>query len=905
MGLAASIQGESVSREAEVAIMASSSDRSASWRVLQAALVIAVLAGGAEARAQSTWTGTTGGEWGTAANWTGGVPNAIGAVANINTALTVNLSDTGTGGTYPYTFGTLATTIASGSVVLGNNSVTTDILTAQTSSATPVINVANSGGTIFYYANLEGTQGFEKTGAGKLTWRFNGADQNYSGNVLISGGILGINQNGSLGDDNNDITIASGARLLAEPGGNSGTITLPATRTITLTGAQSQIGSNNANVNLVIQGAVTESGTGQGLVKTDPGVVTLQGTLSYTGETRITAGTLALASSALLPSSQNLRFNGATGTLDIGSTSQTVRTIVMDNTAGNKTITGAGGSLLVNGAATLQLGGGNGVTYSFAGLNSFTFDRSTSNFNVQTVNAAGVANVMDVNLATGGVGGGTNSITAAQIQVGGGNSDGNNGNTARLHLGTTNTFRTATFSVGGFNAGGVVDFQSGLTNPSLTLRGTDGTSAATTWTVGESSSGSRTGQGVVNLTGGSLDAIATDVRIGRHVAGSNLADTSSLTMPAGSLTATTLTMAAKTGGGTPTLTSAFNQSGGTVSIGTITLGDGGGDAAAVLLPTYNLTGGSLAATSIGAGAGANYNTTSSVRTLNIDGGTLRNLTGTDLVVNGLGTTSSGRINLTLGASGGTLQAESGRSITLGANTAVTGSGGLTKTGSGSLVVGVNTAYTGATAVNGGTLLVTGALSGSSAVSIAAGATLGGAGSVAGPTTIAGIHAPGNSPGVQSFGDDLTYSGGTASVIWELNGNTSTQSQPTAIYDQVVVAGNLDFAAATALSLVFDAAGSTVDWADAFWDVDQTWTFYDVAGTTSNSGNLSIQTASWLDSNATGLAAARPLASFSLTQSGEDVQILYAAVPEPAALGLAAAAAAGLAILARRRHHERS
>jgi autotransporter-associated beta strand protein len=691
-------------------------------------------------RAES-WSGATGSEWNVAGNWTPAtVPNATDATATFPAAATVNLT------TFTATVGTLDATLTSGNLTLGATATTDDIIVLATSSGTPTINVAG-GGTIFFYANLEGNQGFEKTGAGKLTWRFNGAEQTYSGNILISGGILGINQNGSLGNDANGITIAGGARLFAEPGPNSGTITLPATRTITLSGAQSQIGSNNPAVNLVIQGPLTESGTGQGLVKTDAGVVTLEGTLSYTGETRIAGGTLALAGSALLPAGQNLRFTGATGSLDVGSTSQTVRTIVMDNIAGNKTITGAGGSLLVDGDANLQLSANNGVTYDFSGLGGFTFNRSTRNFNVQTANTAGVTTLMDVDLAAGGAGGGTNSITAAQILVGGGNSDGNNGNTARLHLGTSNTFRTASFQIGGFNAGGGVDFQPGLTSPSLTLRGTDGTSPTATWTIGETSSGGRTGQGVVDLTGGSLDALVTDLRIGRHVAGANLADTSSLTMPAGTLTAATLAMATKTGGGTPTLTSTVTQSGGTVSIGAITLGDGAGTEAAVLLPTYNLTGGSLAATTIGAGAGANYNTSSTIRTLNLDGGTLRNLTGGDLVIDGLDTTASGRISVTLGGLGGTFEADAGRTITLGSNTALTGSGGITKTGTGSLVVGVDAAYTGATAVNAGTLRVGGALSGTSGVTIAAGALLAGSGTVAATIGGAGTIGPGNSPGI--------------------------------------------------------------------------------------------------------------------------------------------------------------
>jgi autotransporter-associated beta strand protein len=703
----------------------------------------------AHSHAQSTWTGATGGEWGTAANWTGGVPNATGATANINTALTVNVSDTGTGGTYPYTFGTLATSLASGSVVIGNNGVTTDILTAATSSGAPVINVANSSANIFFYANLEGTQGFEKTGAGKLTFRFNGADQNYSGNITISGGVLGINQNGSLGNDNNNIFIANGARLLAEPGSNSGTITLPSTRTVTLTGAQSQIGSNNAAVNLVINGTVTEDAAGKGLVKTDAGKVTLAGSISYTGETRISAGTLALSGSAALPTSQNLRFNGsAAATLDLGGTSQTVRTIVMDVTTHNRSLTGGGG-LLVNGDANLQLSANNGVTYDFSGIDALTFNRSNREFKFEMVNVDAVTSIADVNLAKSGTAGGTNNITAGTILVGGGNSLGNNGNTARLHLGTVNNLNTATFRVGAFNAGGVVDFQSGLTTPSLKLRGTDGVSATSTWTIGETSSGTRRGEGVVNLTGGSLDALVTNLAIGRHLAGANLADTSSLTMPAGSLTASTILLGEKTGTGTPVITASLNQGGGTVKVSTLTFGkDAGGGATPDFRSSYNLAGGTLNAGTIEAGTGAFAAT--SVRRIGWTGGTIANLdASTDLTVNGVAGTGGSIVLATSTITAKDFNVDANRKITLGANTSLTGSADLAKNGNGTLLInGASSTYTGTLTVNAG--------------------TLGGETSMGGNVTIggSGTLAPGNSPGTMTVAGDVNM-GGT--YAYEFNG----------------------------------------------------------------------------------------------------------------------------------------
>ncbi|MCU0778092.1 MAG: autotransporter-associated beta strand repeat-containing protein [Akkermansiaceae bacterium] len=567
-------------------------------------LAVLPLAAVSYTHAQSTWTGAAGGEWGTAANWTGGVPNATGATANINTALTVNVSDTGTGGTYPYTFGTLATSLASGSAVIGNNTVTTDILKADVTSGTPEISVA-TGGAIFYYANLEGTQGFNKTGGGRLTFRFNGADQTYTGDITITGGILGINQDGSLGDAENDITIATGARLLAEPGSNTGTITLPDTRIITLGGLQSQIGSNNAAVNLIVNGEVAENAPGNGLVKTDAGKVTLAGTLSYTGETRIATGTLALSGDAVLPTDQNLRFTGnaVVCTLDLGGTSQTVRTLVMDQVNANRAITG-GGSLTINGDTSLTLSSNNGVTYDFSGIDSFTFDKSDRNLNFQTTNVAAVTTLNDFNLAKSGIDGGTNTITAAAFQVGGSAvSDGNNGSAARLHLGTVNIINANTVKLGAFNANGFVDFQAGLTNPGLKLRATDGISPVTTLTIGETSSGSRTGNGLLNLTGGSGDILATDILIGRHISNAFNGGDSTLTLPDGTLNATTVVMADKVGSGQPTINAVINHNGGDVTIDTILMArttDGAQLASAGqnLRPTYNLNGGTLNVTSI-------------------------------------------------------------------------------------------------------------------------------------------------------------------------------------------------------------------------------------------------------------------------------------------------------------------
>lgn len=715
------------------------------------------------------WIGASGGEWNDSANWNPAtVPNAIDATATFPAAATVNLTS------FTATVGTLTASQTSGSVALGSTSTTDDVINLATSSGTPTVAVTGGSGTVFMYGNVTGTQGLTKTGGGKFTFRFNGAEQTYSGPITISSGIFGINQDSSLGNSDNDITIGNGARLLAEPGSNTGTITLPATRSITLAGAQSQLGASPAAVNLVIQGAIGQSAAGQGLVKTDAGIVTLEGTLSYTGETRIAGGTLRLGGSALLPSGQNLRFNGATGTLDVGSTSQTVRTIVMDNTTGNKTITGSGGSLLVNGDANLAFTTAtNGVVYDLSGLGDFTYDRSNREFGA-SANGANVTNTLTMAA-------GSNSITATNIRLGGGVTN-VAGQLTNVTLGTTNAWNANTdVFIGNFQGSGNVSFQSGLTTPSLTVRGlTGGATPVPIFRVANTSSGNQPTTATLDLTGGSLDLLATELSVGYHIAGANTASNGTLTMPGGTVVATTVNVAGKNAStGTPTVTGTVNQSGGTVTADSVYLGAHLGTTAANFIANYNLTGGTLAATTIG-GTGATFGS-STVRNLNLNGGTIRNKAGGDLSINGVDATAQGLLNLVLGASGGALSADAGQSITLGANTAVSGAGGIVKDGAGTLVVGSAATYSGATTVSAGTLRVNGALSATSGVTLAAGATLGGSGSVGASVGGAGRIGPGNNPGITTAlqvapgsglgfdfeftqaGVDPTWSDSTASV----------------------------------------------------------------------------------------------------------------------------------------------
>ena len=93
-----------------------------------------------------------------------------------------------------------------------------------------------------------------------------------------------------------------------------------------------------------------------------------------------------------------------------------------------------------------------------------------------------------------------------------------------------------------------------------------------------------------------------------------------------------------------------------------------------------------------------------------------------------------------------------------ANAGASEVGGLTKMGSGTVVLsGINT-YTSGTYVADGKLLVNGANNGTGAVTVATDGTLGGTGTIAAPVTVFGTLAPGASIGTLSVTNNVTING---------------------------------------------------------------------------------------------------------------------------------------------------
>jgi hypothetical protein len=324
-----------------------------------------------------------------------------------------------------------------------------------------------------------------------------------------------------------------------------------------------------------------------------------------------------------------------------------------------------------------------------------------------------------------------------------------------------------------------------------------------------------------------------------------------------------------------------NQTGGTVRIGEgVTWGYGYGNG------TYHLNGGVL---EIHGGSGfSNFNPSGSA--FNFGGGELQ-VTGSDLSIN---------LRANLLASTTSTVDTNGSNATF---TSMQGSGNLSKVGFGNLAFGAGSQIGGLDLAQG-----TASLSGGSMTigtfELAADTSfdgtgnlqvtnLSGGGAITVATTISGSHNVGFSPGSQDF-NEVEYLG-SAVVGWELVDNTEAGRGTS--FDAINVSGALTIESGATINLVFNASGSTVDFEDAFWDLDRQWVFYDVGGTTI--GDFALGSVSLDSQGNTLLAAGREFASFSISKINNDVLVLYT-VPEPTTLVFVGLGAALL--FSRRRRH---
>jgi fibronectin-binding autotransporter adhesin len=197
-----------------------------------------------------------------------------------------------------------------------------------------------NGATATWSGVISGTGGLTKTNLGTLI--LSGTNTK-GGTTTISGGVLRVSADAALGTASAPLVLAGGVLQYGA------SFSLNGARTITTSSPQSGIDTNG----LVITLANPISGTG-GIIKSGTGTLILSGANTYSGPSLVNTGTLktAGAAPALSPSSA---MNLASGVvLDVSSSSQTIASL-----------SGSGNVSL--GSSTLTLGGDHSNT-TYAGV---------------------------------------------------------------------------------------------------------------------------------------------------------------------------------------------------------------------------------------------------------------------------------------------------------------------------------------------------------------------------------------------------------------------------------------------------------------------------------------------------------------------------------------------------------
>jgi len=632
-------------------------------------------------------------------------------------------------------------------------------------SFTAFIVVTSSAQAVAYYWDTDGTTAGFGTASG--TW---GTSQFWSTNTAGTAAPTVINPlvadtlnfgNGATGlaagtinvgatATGTSLTFASGSGAIALSGG---TITLAAASTITVNNATDSISS-------VLAGGATS------VTKAGTGSLTLTGANTYTGAFNLNAGTLVIgATNTLKTTGSALVMNSAgsaTGaSLDLSSFSQTVGSFAVRNTATSSanadTVTiGSGQALTVNGGVTIGSATTGTTTFAtFTGAGAFNVVSSGGIFQVGGVTATGTnASTLDMsNLATFSANlGSTGTFRVGDNNAGSGSTSG----ASTAILAQTSTITAGTLDLGGQSAGSVVEtlklgstsntinattIHLGLLNDtssrssgqilfnsgtgSLTLRGNAGGSTRVTTfnVINDNNSTSATVTGLVDLSGHSSDLMIASLNIAKRSGGAGAIGnaTGTFTFDTGTFDVTTIDIASRALSGSAaggTSSGTLNIGGGTSIIGGITAatysfsGSGtNGSANAVL----NFTGGTITLNGNISKGTANAN---AVATLNLDGAAL------DMTNHSIG---GATLFDNLNFKSGTLQ-----------NVAQINNGaGLTKTTTGTLIIGGTNTYTGTTAITAGTLQVDGSLASGSTVAVGTSGTLSGSGTISGNATLTG------------------------------------------------------------------------------------------------------------------------------------------------------------------------
>lgn len=602
---------------------------------------------------------------------------------------------------------------------------------------------------------------------GQIEFTSGGIARTFSGNPIAISGLAGV------GIVNNSSALQtfslSPLSITASQAWNAASGPISVNSSVAMGGNVLTIGGDN---NTTISGVIVGTAAG-GLTKTGSGTLTLSGANTYAGLTTVSAGTLIAANNAALgaTSGNTTVASGATLALQGGvtiGTGEDLTTLTgsgvggagaLRNLSGNNRwrgiITLGGDSTISSDAGTLSLGVSTTTPVQLSlGGNTLTFDGAGNIINNMFITGSG-------NVIKRGSGMVTFTTTSANTFTG--STTVEEGTLALDHVNNANAAIAGPLIIGdGTGAAGSAIVQLGVFN-----LGNDQIANASPVTVNSDGRFRLNGQvetiGSLTMTGSSVDMDqfnAPGAAIGTLTLGGNV------TANAASTTATIS---------------------GNLALGgasrTFTVADG---SAAVDLAVSAVISGTTGLTKAGAGllelSGANTfsgNITNNAGTIRVS--TDANLgnaangiqfNGATLNVAGTFTAAAGRIH-TINSGGGTIDVNAGQAYSLNAANQLTGSGALTKTGSGTLVLGNSMNFSGSVAINNGTLRHTAnnVLGDNVPVSIAAGATLdlNGFNDTIGPLSFTGGTAS-SGAGTLTMNGDVT--GNASSTMATISGNLS-------------------------------------------------------------------------------------------------------------------------------------
>jgi len=562
---------------------------------------------------------------------------------------------------------------------------------------------------------------------------------------LNGGGIVALS---SLITGKFPTNVSSGTLTLGN-GGNSGSFSGEIQNTLLL---QLPYGADQGN-QLSVYGT-TPTNIALGVIKTGAGTETFSGVNTYTGATTINGGTLALngdgtagSDSALTLSGTGSTFDvsGSTGTAVIGSLTGAIGTIVNlgenilsvggnnTNTTFSGTFNGAGGGLLKIGTGEFTINGINDAT------GSTTVDDGILLLNHATNTASMLSATSSLILGGGtlyiygnGTTGTTDTADGLVVNQGG----------SAIEVESLNQSTTLGLGAITRNEGGTVDFNTSGSGASIATSNTGGTilggwatvNSMTDWaavsggkivaassvggieTVSDNASDWTTNANVIDDSAGFSGTAGSGASINsllfEGAQGSSINLGGTLTINSGGIletaavgnNASTITGGILATGNGQDLIITQNDTAGSLTIGSTIEGSGGltkaGAGELILSGTdiyygpTSINGGTLAltgSTTLGSGSA-----------LNVSQGAIADLAGSSAAQTFTSITGEGSI--VDGAGGISLGADNSSSEFDGM---ISGSGSLTKNGTGTFTLtGLNT-YSGATILNGGTLAVTG------------------------------------------------------------------------------------------------------------------------------------------------------------------------------------------------------